>query len=140
MPTMPLNQLAFLSECLVLRSLKRARTSASSERTLFPSCPSTAVAWTSPGNAHFIAKRRLAGALLYCQLSPAATARRPASFVLQLRNGLGTVPRNDSASLQQHAPRSPGCCCFRCRLNSLLLQHPKRARCPLCWFASRRRL
>jgi len=85
-----------------------------------------------------IPKRCSAGALLYCQPSPAATARRPASFVLQVRNGLGTVPEHDFASLQQRAPHSTACCFFRCGLHPLLLQHPKRARCPFCCFANRR--
>src|SRR5260370_20343260 len=77
----------------------------------------------------------------FCEIIEKRVCRAPRStIVLQLRNGLGTVPENDSASLHQRAARRPCsrflCCCRY----PFLLQHSKCARRPLRRFANRRSL
>src|SRR5258708_31711384 len=52
----------------------------------------------------------------FCEIIEKHVCRAPPStIVLQLRNSLGTVPENDSASLHQRAARPPCsrflCCC-----------------------------
>src|SRR5216684_74214 len=75
----------------------------------------------------------------FCEIIEKRLCRAPRStIVLQLRNGLGTVPENDSASLHQRAARDAGsrflCCCRY----PFLLQHSKCACRPLRRFANRR--
>lgn len=60
------------------------------------------------------------------------------SFGLQLREGLGTVPRNDYAFAQQGSSRRTRCCFFFRIPDFFLPQHAKRAGSLLLWFAYRR--
>lgn len=76
MPTMPLNQIAFLFEWLALRMPKR-----NSPAVIFvrengiPFRPGIRPEAEFSNNEHSISTRCLAGPPLYCQLSPVATAR-----------------------------------------------------------------
>jgi hypothetical protein len=76
MPTMPLNQLASLSEWLALRMLKDGLRMPSFpfERMAFPFRLGIRPEAEFSHNEKSISKRSLAGSLLYCPVSPAATA------------------------------------------------------------------
>src|SRR5712692_1535860 len=75
MPTMPLNQLAFLSECLALRMAKRYGPAVSYiPKNGIPIRRGIGPEAECSENVNSIATRCLAGIPLYCQLSPAATA------------------------------------------------------------------
>src|SRR5260370_37388548 len=132
MPTMPLNQLTSLSEALALRVVKmdavRRHTSPIEWQPHF--AWASAVKGDSPHNVNAIPL------LGWLSIVWSAITPHHRLFVLQLRNGLGTVPENDFTPLQQRAARC-GCCRFvRCGLGPLLLQHPKCAGRPLRWFAN----
>src|SRR5882724_6644307 len=60
------------------------------------------------------------------------------SFGLQLREGLGTVPRNDYAFAQEGSSLRTRCCFFFRIPDFFLPQHAKRAGSLLLWFAYRR--
>src|SRR2546426_8487372 len=126
MPTMPLNQLTFLSKGLALRVVKMDAV----RRHL---CPiewqphsTCAVKGNSPTT-----RMRFLNAACCISIVRSALAPHHRLFVLQLRNGLGTVPENDSTSLQQRAARCGCCRFFRCCLDPHLLQHPPCACRPL---------
>src|SRR2546421_12545796 len=164
MPTIPLNLLAFLSERLALRMAKRSPLpSSSSTQTAFPYRPAYARKRSSPAtripflHAAWLGSYCTGSSLLdqprrVPQISSALRGgfrkwiekrdcRAPQeTFDLQLRNGLGTVPENDSAALQQRAARVTCCCFFRCRLDPFLLQHPKCTRRSLRRSRNSRRL
>src|SRR6266436_953838 len=149
MPTIPLNLLAFLSEwrlfewrkgvpCRHLRPRRRhshsARAYAEERSSPATRIPFLQAAWL--GSYCTVSSLQhqprcvpqISSALSgrFREIIEKRGCRAPQStFVLQLRNGLGTVPENDSASLQQRAARVTCCHFFRCRLDPLLLQHPK---------------
>src|SRR5258706_11465963 len=128
MPTMPLNQLTFLSQVLAvwfavisgpIECQSHGHLDLRSEAGFSPQreCDSLTIAWLA----------------FHCTVSAGPTHRL---FVLQLRNGLGTVPENDFTPLQQRAARSGCSRFFLCSFGPLLLRHPKCAGRPLRWFAN----
>src|SRR5260370_4913059 len=150
MPTMPLNQLASFSASGWRFEWRKitARASTAFEKPPPPFRPGIRPRTEFSDNENSISTICLAEILFYCQRSSAATAPHsvdfwairqaapkiieehsgpaaPSSFVLQLPDGLCTVPGNDSPSLQHCAARSACCCLFCCRLSSFVLQHPK---------------
>src|SRR6266849_8469651 len=81
MPTMPLNQLAFLSECLALRMAKRNGPAVSYiPKNGIPIRPGVGPEAECSENGISIPTRCLAGIPLYCQLSPRATAPCSVAF------------------------------------------------------------
>src|SRR5438477_12254013 len=103
MPTMPLNQLAFLSEGRILANDEiHSRTpSRSSIKTVCPFQPGMRPEAEFSGNGKGISTGCLAGALLYIQLCPASTApccgnfigARPENFAKRWRSAF--VARRD---------------------------------------------
>src|SRR6266851_4870435 len=81
MPTMPLNKLAFLSEWLAPRMGKRnGPVAIFVQKAASPFRPGIRPEAEFSDKENSISRRRLTGALLYCRLSPAATASCSADF------------------------------------------------------------
>src|SRR5271169_5094843 len=124
MPTMPLNQLALpfprpalpIAEmdgaCCLLRS-EEGHPRSTSGFALKRNFPTTRIRFVNVAWLDF-----------HCTFR--SLVRQPngaIAFVLQLRNGLGTVPENDSTSLQRRAAPGTRSCFSRRRSIPLVLQH-----------------
>src|SRR6266487_735018 len=160
MPTMPLNQIAFLSEWPAFRTVKRdaarhhRRVKKSSG---FRSRNRSRGGFPRRRKLHFESLPGWSTILLLLLVSSnhavldvfRAVWRRiheffghaeTPTFILQLRCGLGTVPWNDPSSLQPLSARSTCHCFLRYWRQSRLLQHSKRVRRSCCWLANPRRV
>src|SRR5260370_7796660 len=156
MPTLPLTQLASFAASGWRFEWRKitARASTSFEKRHPPFRPGIRPRTEFSDNENSISTICLAEILFYCQRSSAATAPHsvdfwairqaapkiieehsgpaaPSSFVLQLPDGLATVPGNDSPPLQHCAAPRACSSLFSCPLSSFFLHLPKYSPRPL---------